>query len=95
MRRLASGKLLDRSRREGGASAPHFPSFQPTEEDTNAQPIGDSDDAPLGRLRFRTIWISDTHLGTPGCQAHALLDFLRRTESDFSTSSVTSSTDGN
>lgn len=27
--------------------------------------------------RFRTIWISDIHLGTPGCQAHYLLDFLR------------------
>jgi UDP-2,3-diacylglucosamine pyrophosphatase LpxH len=36
-------------------------------------------DAPL---RFRTIWISDTHLGTSGCQAERLLDFLRRTESD-------------
>jgi UDP-2,3-diacylglucosamine pyrophosphatase LpxH len=35
------------------------------------------------RLRFRAIFISDTHLGTTGCQARALLDFLRRTESDF------------
>jgi UDP-2,3-diacylglucosamine pyrophosphatase LpxH len=33
-------------------------------------------------LRFRTIWISDTHLGTAGCQAGRLLDFLRCTESD-------------
>ncbi len=33
-------------------------------------------------LRFRTIWISDTHLGTAGCQAGRLLDFLRRTESE-------------
>ena len=30
--------------------------------------------------RYRTVWISDLHLGTPGCQAVALLDFLRRTE---------------
>lgn len=30
--------------------------------------------------RFRTLWISDLHLGTPGCQAEALLDFLRHTE---------------
>ena len=36
-----------------------------------------------GRLKFRTIWISDTHLGTPGCQARPLLEFLRRTESDY------------
>ena len=32
--------------------------------------------------RFRTIWISDVHLGTPGCQANYLLDFLRTHESD-------------
>lgn len=38
-------------------------------------------DADEGRLRFRTIWISDVHLGTAGCQARALLDFLRQTES--------------
>ncbi|KNZ32656.1 MAG: serine/threonine protein phosphatase [Methylibium sp. NZG] len=31
-------------------------------------------------LRLRTVWISDLHLGTPGCQAHALLDFLRGME---------------
>lgn len=30
--------------------------------------------------RYRTIWISDLHLGTPGCQAEALLDFLRETD---------------
>ena len=31
--------------------------------------------------RFRAIFISDVHLGTPGCQADALLDFLRQTDS--------------
>ena len=36
-----------------------------------------------GPLRFRTIWISDLHLGTPGCRAGLLLDFLRQTESEF------------
>jgi len=34
-------------------------------------------------LRYRTIWISDIHLGTRGCQAEQLLDFLKHTESDF------------
>lgn len=34
-------------------------------------------------LRFRAIFISDTHLGTPGCQGDALLAFLRATESDY------------
>lgn len=32
------------------------------------------------KLRFRTIWISDVHLGTPGCNASMLLDFLRSVE---------------
>jgi UDP-2,3-diacylglucosamine pyrophosphatase LpxH len=33
-------------------------------------------------FRVRSVWISDLHLGTPGCQAAALLDFLRRVECD-------------
>lgn len=32
-------------------------------------------------LQFRTIWISDVHLGTKSCKAQYLLDFLRHTES--------------
>ncbi|RPH40766.1 MAG: UDP-2,3-diacylglucosamine diphosphatase [Burkholderiales bacterium] len=32
--------------------------------------------------RVRTVWISDLHLGTPGCQAGALLEFLRRVDCD-------------
>jgi len=31
-------------------------------------------------MRVRTVWISDLHLGTPGCQAAALLDFLKHVE---------------
>lgn len=33
-------------------------------------------------LRYRTIWISDVHLGTKGCKAEILLDFLRSTEAE-------------
>lgn len=33
--------------------------------------------------RYRAIWISDLHLGTPGCQAGKLLDFLKHTESTY------------
>ncbi len=33
--------------------------------------------------QYRTIWISDLHLGTRGCKAEFLLDFLRHTESDY------------
>jgi UDP-2,3-diacylglucosamine pyrophosphatase LpxH len=31
---------------------------------------------------YRTIWISDIHLGTPGSKTNYLLDFLRHNESD-------------
>src|SRR5678809_446996 len=32
---------------------------------------------------YRAVFISDVHLGTRGCQADLLLDFLRHHESDF------------
>jgi UDP-2,3-diacylglucosamine pyrophosphatase LpxH len=32
------------------------------------------------RMQFRTIWISDIHLGTPGCNADLLMDFLKSIE---------------
>jgi UDP-2,3-diacylglucosamine pyrophosphatase LpxH len=35
------------------------------------------------RYRYRSIWISDVHLGTRGCNSELLLDFLRSTESDY------------
>src|SRR5512143_1848152 len=38
--------------------------------------------APPAR-HYRSIWISDIHLGTRGCKADFLLDFLRHTESDY------------
>jgi UDP-2,3-diacylglucosamine pyrophosphatase LpxH len=37
---------------------------------------------PPANHRYRTVWISDIHLGTPGCRAGALLDFLRDVECD-------------
>ena len=48
---------------------------------TNHQEPRDNDDESL-RKRFRTVFISDLHLGTPGCQALALLDFLKAHPSD-------------
>lgn len=48
------------------------------------KPVLDLSDTPLPRVnRYRAIWISDIHLGTPGCQAEYLLDFLRHNESDI------------
>ena len=34
------------------------------------------------RAQYRTIWISDVHLGTKGCNAEMLIDFLDRTDSE-------------
>ena len=42
--------------------------------------VDDMLDASRPPKRYRTLWISDLHLGTPGCQAKALLDFLKHTE---------------
>lgn len=39
-------------------------------------------DAAPKVTRYRSIWISDVHLGTRGCKAEFLLDFLKHTESD-------------
>ena len=41
---------------------------------------GPADDPPSER--HRTIWISDVHLGTPGCKAEFLLDFLKWNDAD-------------
>ena len=32
--------------------------------------------------RYRTLWVSDVHLGTPGCKAEHLVDFLKNNECD-------------
>ena len=47
---------------------------------SHAEPA-DNDDESL-RKRYRAIFISDLHLGTPGCQASALLGFLKAHPSD-------------
>ncbi len=44
---------------------------------------GGLSDREPGDRRYRAIWISDVHLGTRGCKAGFLLDFLKHTESDF------------
>jgi UDP-2,3-diacylglucosamine pyrophosphatase LpxH len=51
-----------------------------TDASGSPEPPDESPDAP--RRRYRSVWISDLHLGTPGCRAHALLDFLKHVESD-------------
>ncbi len=36
-----------------------------------------------GLNEYRTIWLSDFHLGTRDCKAEFLLDFLRKNESEY------------
>ena len=50
----------------------------PDPEDASA-PLPDG----LAPRRWRSVFISDIHLGTPGCRADALLDFLRATQCDW------------
>jgi len=40
------------------------------------------EEVPGNKLKFRTIFISDTHLGTAGCNADLLFDFLKSVECD-------------
>jgi UDP-2,3-diacylglucosamine pyrophosphatase LpxH len=42
----------------------------------------DATDETSAGIRYRAIFISDTHLGTRGCKSLYLLDFLRQHESD-------------
>jgi len=58
----------------------------PPEQAMNMLPLDMTPEPPMGSeatgvvLRYRTIWISDVHLGTRGCKADLLLEFLRHTE---------------
>ena len=33
-------------------------------------------------LNYKSIWISDLHLGTRGCQSELLLEFIKHTQSE-------------
>ncbi|MEZ5644193.1 MAG: UDP-2,3-diacylglucosamine diphosphatase [Burkholderiaceae bacterium] len=48
------------------------------QDDAHTGEASDHHEAP----RYRAVFISDLHLGTPGCQARALLDFLREHPSE-------------
>src|SRR4051812_11740620 len=62
-------------RRESGS-----PIAEPQRRPHVAQTLSD----PAGRLdgSVRTLFLSDVHLGTKGCQAEMLLDFMKTVETD-------------
>lgn len=49
--------------------------FPPVEPSVPERTLGE-------RRKYRTIWISDVHLGTKGCNAELLIDFLDHTDSE-------------
>lgn len=66
---------LARQRGRGGPTArpARLPAWLAAEGDDSSRP-------ERTRTRYRTIWISDIHLGTAGCNAAMLLDFLGSVE---------------
>jgi UDP-2,3-diacylglucosamine pyrophosphatase LpxH len=56
------------------------PARHPALAPTPAWMDAPDEESPRQRLRFRTIFISDTHLGTAGCNAELLFDFLKSVE---------------
>jgi UDP-2,3-diacylglucosamine pyrophosphatase LpxH len=59
----------------------HFRGVQSLIELRNAEPMNAR--LPAVGHHYRAIWISDIHLGTKGCKAEHLLEFLRTHESDY------------
>lgn len=55
---------------------------QPVVPPASLPPADDDDLGVRGGERLRAVFISDLHLGTPGCQAKALLAFLKAHPSD-------------
>ena len=70
------------ARMQGASAGTTMTAIQDTKADTQAP------------QQFRTLFISDIHLGTRGCQAELLLDFLKHNNPRSFSSSATSSTAG-
>lgn len=65
------------ARRDGVPDTPRKGGYPPRHP-AFGQDWQDEDElTPRGKMKFRTVWISDTHLGTPGCNAELLHDFLQ------------------
>ena len=67
---LDNAGLLERSDRAGAAPPFNIPDWLLRPDPKGFRP----------KKRYRTVWISDVHLGTRGCNAAMLVDFLRSIE---------------
>ncbi len=72
---------LLRAQPGGTTRQPSGSSFWPAVQGACSSPETPADSSHPSR-HHRTLWISDSHLGTAGCQARYLLDFLKYNESD-------------
>jgi len=63
---------IDTPRLEHDDTRPKLPTWFDKPEPRSFQP----------KMKLRTVWISDVHLGTAGCQAGLLSDFLHSVECD-------------
>ena len=72
---------LLRAQPGGTTRQPSGASLWPAGQDACSSPETPADSGRPPR-HHRTLWISDIHLGTAGCQARYLLDFLKHNESD-------------
>ncbi|WP_082826083.1 UDP-2,3-diacylglucosamine diphosphatase [Croceicoccus estronivorus] len=66
--------FIDRTRDLGGDLPVALPLL--SREPSQPEP------GPEGRRKYRTVWISDVHLGTRGCNAQMLIDFLDSVDSE-------------
>ena len=68
------GEVPKRSPWVDSGSYPQLPDwFEEPDEDHGAAP-------KRAKIKLRTVWISDVHLGTAGCNADLLVDFLKSIE---------------
>jgi UDP-2,3-diacylglucosamine pyrophosphatase LpxH len=75
------GRLFYRWSAWDASTRPDSPAGRVPPQATVVDPPA-SGEQPDPTERYRAIFVSDVHLGTRGCKASYLLDFLRHTESD-------------
>ncbi len=75
---FAGSHILARLGRQDLDGEPVEPGIPPHHPRTGSTEVREDRRRP----RYRTIWISDIHLGTRGCNAESLLEFLRSYDSD-------------
>ncbi len=82
MQHLLNATLFRAEDALGGAMWRTAGGFTPSGSD-HINPATAESRLETGRTSYRAIFISDLHLGTPGCQAQALLHFMKANSSEY------------